>query len=173
MTILKLSLVEHWIAWKDYFPRGFAFGYLLKTSQELQLLSLVTLYWRLTINVKIVAPNECLNYGQKSLGKIFSKECFCQRGFVASPLAQGRTDKEWFVGFPPENLTQMTTFAFNNHLWPKNCARPSFARFFDESVAPQIYIFHIYTGPKFTKPTFTQNPDLHKLKSTQLRFTHT
>ena len=41
------------------------------------------------------------------------------------------------------------------------------------SVAPQIYIFHIYTGPKFTKPTFTQNPDLHKLKFTQLRFTHT
>ena len=40
-------------------------------------------------------------------------------------------------------------------------------------VAPQIYIFHIYTGPKFTKPTFTQNPDLHKLKFTQLRFTHT
>ena len=41
------------------------------------------------------------------------------------------------------------------------------------TVAPQIYIFHIYTGPKFTKPTFTQNPDLHKLKFTQLRFTHT
>ena len=40
-------------------------------------------------------------------------------------------------------------------------------------MAPQIYIFHIYTGPKFTKPTFTQNPDLHKLKFTQLRFTHT
>ena len=36
-----------------------------------------------------------------------------------------------------------------------------------------FYIFHIYTGPKFTKPTITQNPDLHKLKFTQLRFTHT
>ena len=36
-----------------------------------------------------------------------------------------------------------------------------------------FYIFHIYTRPKFTKPTFTQNQDLHKLKFTQLRFTHT
>ena len=35
----------------------------------------------------------------------------------------------------------------------------------------QIYIFHIYTRPKFTDPTFTQNPDLHKPKFTQLRFT--
>ena len=42
-----------------------------------------------------------------------------------------------------------------------------------QSALPQIYIFHIYTRPKFAKPTFTQNPDLHKLKFTQLRFTHT
>ena len=35
----------------------------------------------------------------------------------------------------------------------------------------QIYIFHIYTRLKFTDPTFTQNPDLHKPKFTQLRFT--
>ena len=32
-----------------------------------------------------------------------------------------------------------------------------------------FYIFHIYTRPKFTKPTFAQNPGLHKLKFTQLR----
>ena len=38
---------------------------------------------------------------------------------------------------------------------------------------PQIHIFHIYTRSKFTKPRFTQNPDLHKLKFTQLIFTHT
>ena len=38
-------------------------------------------------------------------------------------------------------------------------------------VVSQIYIFHIYTRPKFTDPTFTQNPDLHKPKFTQLRFT--
>ena len=38
-------------------------------------------------------------------------------------------------------------------------------------VVAQIYIFHIYTRPKFTDPTFTQNPDLHKPKFTQLRFT--
>ena len=47
-----------------------------------------------------------------------------------------------------------------------------FSKSFDLAL-PQIYIFHIYTGPKFTKPRFTQNPDLHKLKFTQLRFTHT
>ena len=34
-------------------------------------------------------------------------------------------------------------------------------------VVPQIYISHIYTRPKFTFPTFTQNPDLHKPKFTQ------
>ena len=38
-------------------------------------------------------------------------------------------------------------------------------------VVAQIYIFHINTRPKFTDPTFTQNPDLHKPKFTQLRFT--
>ena len=35
------------------------------------------------------------------------------------------------------------------------------------TVLPQIYISHIYTRPKFTFPTFTQNPDLHKPKFTQ------
>ena len=38
------------------------------------------------------------------------------------------------------------------------------------TVNTQIYIFHIYTRPKFTDPTFTLNPDLHKPKFTQLRF---
>ena len=46
-------------------------------------------------------------------------------------------------------------------------------RVLNQGVLPKIYIFHIYTGPKFTNPTFTQNPDLHKLKFTQLIFTHT
>ena len=39
-------------------------------------------------------------------------------------------------------------------------------------LSAQIYIFHIYTRPKFTDPTFTQNQDLHKPKFTQLRFIH-
>ena len=30
----------------------------------------------------------------------------------------------------------------------------------------QIYIFTIYPGPKFTQPTFTQNPNLHNTKFT-------
>ena len=41
------------------------------------------------------------------------------------------------------------------------------------TVNPQIYIFHIYTRPKLTGPTFTQNPELHKPKFTQLRFIKT
>ena len=31
----------------------------------------------------------------------------------------------------------------------------------------QIYIFTIYPGPKFTQPTFTQNPQLHNTKFTR------
>ena len=34
-------------------------------------------------------------------------------------------------------------------------------------VDAQIYIFALYTGPKFTQPTFTQNPNLHNPKFTQ------
>ena len=35
------------------------------------------------------------------------------------------------------------------------------------SLAPaQIYIFTLYPGPKFTQPTFTQNPQLHNTKFT-------
>ena len=30
----------------------------------------------------------------------------------------------------------------------------------------QIYIFTLYPGPKFTQPTFTQNPHLHNTKFT-------
>ena len=33
-------------------------------------------------------------------------------------------------------------------------------------VLAQIYIFTIYPGPKFTQPTFTQNPNLHNTKFT-------
>ena len=33
-------------------------------------------------------------------------------------------------------------------------------------VDAQIYIFALYTGPKFTQPTFTQNPNLHNTKFT-------
>ena len=35
-----------------------------------------------------------------------------------------------------------------------------------EQVLAQIYIFTIYPGPKFTQPTFTQNPNLHNTKFT-------
>ena len=36
------------------------------------------------------------------------------------------------------------------------------------SPAPaQIYIFTLYPGPKFTQPTFTQNPQLHNTKFTR------
>ena len=35
------------------------------------------------------------------------------------------------------------------------------------TVDAQIYIFALYTGPKFTQPTFTQNPNLHNPKFTQ------
>ena len=31
----------------------------------------------------------------------------------------------------------------------------------------QIYIFTLYPGPKFTQPTFTQNPHLHNTKFTR------
>ena len=36
-----------------------------------------------------------------------------------------------------------------------------------QKVAPaQIYIFTLYPGPKFTQPTFPQNPQLHNTKFT-------
>ena len=41
---------------------------------------------------------------------------------------------------------------------------PNFCQYL--TVLAQIYIFTIYPGPKFTQPTFTQNPNLHNTKFT-------
>ena len=76
------------------------------------------------------------------------------------------------ISFPAEPKPECKKYCYWANIVSDNRERNRVGRAMYEGrpdwAVAQIYIFTLYPGPKFTQPTFTQNPHLHNTKFTWL-----